>query len=351
MGDGTRRDLSGKIVAITGASAGVGRATVRSFAERGATIGLLARGEDGLKAARREVEAAGGGAIDLPCDVSDADAVEQAADAIERELGPIDIWVNNAMVGVFDEFLDVGPEDFRRVTDVTYLGAVNGTRSALRRMTARDRGTIVQVGSALAFRGIPLQAAYCGAKHAIQGFSESVRTELLHRRSSVRIVQVHLPALNTPQFHWVKTDLERHPQPVPPIYQPEVAARAIVWAATHRRRQLFVGAPTVLTVWAERFVPGLLDRYLGRTGFDSQQTDEDHDPAVPTDLWEPVSGDRGARGRFAGMAHDSSPALWVSRNRRWVAAGVFAAVVTAARGGARVLRLLPSGGSRQPAGR
>ena len=326
MGDGTRRDLSGKIVAITGASAGVGRATVRSFAERGATIGLLARGEDGLKAARREVEAAGGGAIDLPCDVSDADAVEQAADAIERELGPIDIWVNNAMVGVFDEFLDVGPEDFRRVTDVTYLGAVNGTRSALRRMTARDRGTIVQVGSALAFRGIPLQAAYCGAKHAIQGFSESVRTELLHRRSSVRIVQVHLPALNTPQFHWVKTDLERHPQPVPPIYQPEVAARAIVWAATHRRRQLFVGAPTVLTVWAERFVPGLLDRYLGRTGYDGQQATWPIEPDRPDNLYAPVSGDPGAHGEFDDVARSRSLQLWATTHRPLVGAAVAVAL-------------------------
>ena len=325
MADGTRRDLSGKIVAITGASAGVGRATVRSFAERGATIGLLARGEDGLKAARREVEAAGGGAIDLPCDVSDADAVEQAADAIERELGPIDIWVNNAMVGVFDEFLDVGPEDFRRVTDVTYLGAVNGTRSALRRMTARDRGTIVQVGSALAFRGIPLQAAYCGSKHAIQGFSESVRTELLHRRSSVRIVQVHLPALNTPQFHWVKTDLERHPQPVPPIYQPEVAARAIVWAATHRRRQLFVGAPTVLTVWADRFVPGLLDRYLGRTGYGGQQAAWPIEPGRPDNLYAPVAGDQGAHGEFDDVARSRSLQLWATTHRPLVgAAAAFA---------------------------
>jgi NAD(P)-dependent dehydrogenase (short-subunit alcohol dehydrogenase family) len=320
------RDLSGKVVAITGASAGVGRATVRSFAERGATIGLLARGEDGLKAARREVEAAGGGAIDLPCDVSDGDAVERAADAIERELGPIDVWVNNAMVGVFDEFLDVRPEDFRRVTDVTYLGVVNGTRSALRRMTARDRGTIVQVGSALAFRGIPLQAAYCGAKHAIQGYTESVRTELLHRRSSVRIVQVHLPALNTPQFHWVKTDLERHPQPVPPIYQPEVAARAIVWAATHRRRQLFVGAPTVLTVWADRFVPGLLDRYLGRTGYGGQQAAWPIEPGRPDNLYAPVAGDQGAHGEFDDVARSRSLQLWATTHRPLVGAAAAVAL-------------------------
>jgi NAD(P)-dependent dehydrogenase (short-subunit alcohol dehydrogenase family) len=330
-----RRDLSGKVVAITGASAGVGRATVRSFAERGAAIALLARGEDGLKAARREVEAAGGGAIDLPCDVSDADAVEQAVDAIERELGPIDVWVNNAMVGVFDEFLDVPPEDFRRVTDVTYLGVVNGTRSALRRMTARDRGTIVQVGSALAFRGIPLQAAYCGAKHAIQGYTESVRTELLHRRSSVRIVQVHLPALNTPQFHWVKTDLERHPQPVPPIYQPEVAARAIVWAATHRRRQLFVGAPTVLTVWADRLVPGLLDRYLGRTGYDGQQAAWPIEPDRPDNLYAPVAGDPGAHGEFDDVARSRSLQLWATTHRPLMGAAVAVALGGLAAGRSR----------------
>jgi NAD(P)-dependent dehydrogenase (short-subunit alcohol dehydrogenase family) len=313
-------------VVVTGASAGVGRATVRSFADRGAKIGLLARGEDGLKAARREVEAAGGEAIDLACDVADGDAVERAADAIERELGPIDVWVNDAMAGVFDEFLDVPPEDYRRVTEVTYLGCVNGTRSALTRMTARDRGTIVQVGSALAFRGIPLQAAYCGAKHAIQGFTESVRTELLHRRSSVRLVQVHLPALNTPQFHWVKTDLERHPQPVPPIYQPEVAARAIVWAATHRRRQLFVGAPTVLTVWADRLVPGLLDRYLGKTGYDAQQAPWPIEPGRPDNLSAPVAGDAGAHGEFDDVARSGSLQLWFTTHRPLVGAAVAVAV-------------------------
>ena len=307
--------LSGSVVVVTGASAGVGRATVRAFAERGARVGLLARGEDGLKAARREIEAAGGEAIDVPCDVADGDALEQAADAVERELGPIDVWVNDAMVGVFDEFLDVRPEDFRRVTDVTYLGCVNGTRAALRRMIARDRGTIVQVGSALAFRGIPLQAAYCGGKHAIKGFTESVRTELVHRRSAVRVVQVHLPALNTPQFHWVKTDLERHPRPVPPIYQPEVAARAIVWAAEHRRRQVFVGAPTVLTVWAERFVPGLLDRYLGRTGYEAQQAAWPIEPDRPDNLDEPIPGDPGAHGEFDDMARGRSLQLWATTHR------------------------------------
>jgi NAD(P)-dependent dehydrogenase (short-subunit alcohol dehydrogenase family) len=318
--------LQGKVVVITGASAGVGRATVRAFAERGARVGLLARGEDGLKVARREAEAAGTDALDIPCDVADGGAVEAAADAVEQELGPIDVWVNDAMAGVFDEFLDVRPDDFRRVTEVTYLGCVNGTRSALRRMTARDRGTIVQVGSALAFRGIPLQAAYCGAKHAIQGFTESVRSELLHRRSSVRLVQVHLPALNTPQFHWVKTDLRRHPQPVPPIYQPEVAARAIVWAAEHRRRQLFVGAPTVLTVWADRFVPGLLDRYLGRTGYDAQQATWPIEPDRPDNLHGPVAGDHGAHGEFDDVARSRSLQLWATTHRPLLGAGMALAV-------------------------
>jgi len=313
--------LDGMVVVITGASAGVGRATARSFGERHARVGLLARGGDGLKSARREIEAAGGEAIDVQCDVADADAVEAAADAVERELGPIDVWVNNAMVGVFDEFVDVSPDDFRRVTDVTYLGCVNGTRSALRRMMGRDRGAIVQVGSALAYRGIPLQAAYCGAKHAIEGFTESVRTELLHRGSSVRIVQVHLPALNTPQFHWVKTDLTRHPRPVPPIYQPEVAARAIVWAAEHRVRQVSVGSPTVLTVWAEKFVPGLLDRYLARTGYDAQQATWPIEPGRPDNLYEPVAGDHGAHGEFDDVARSRSVQLWMTMHRTALGVG------------------------------
>ena len=212
--------LSEEVIVVTGASAGVGRAVARAFGARGRKVALLARGAEGLNAARREVEAAGGQGLDLQVDVSERDSIEAAAETIETELGPIDVWVNNAMVGVFHEFLDVDPEDFERVTSVIYLGYVNGTRSALKRMVPRDRGTVVQVGSALAFRAIPLQSAYCGAKHAIEGFTESVRCELLHRKSGVRITEVHLPALNTPQFHWVKTSLERHPQPVPPIYQP-----------------------------------------------------------------------------------------------------------------------------------
>ena len=313
--------LEGKVVVITGASAGVGRATARAFAERGATVALLARGVDGLKATRREIEAAGGAAIDLSCDVADADVVEAAARDVEAQLGPIDVWVNDAMVGVLAAFTDVAPADFRRVTEVTYLGAVNGTRSALRRMLPRDRGTIVQVGSALAFRGIPLQAAYCGAKHATEGFTESVRSELLHRRSRVRITQVHLPALNTPQFHWVKTDLPRHPKPMPPIYQPEVAARAIVWAAEHPRRQVLVGASTVLTVWANRFFPDVLDRYLARTGVEAQQAGWPLEADRRDNLYEPVPGEHAARGEFDEGATTASPQLWMTTHRKLILTG------------------------------
>src|SRR5437867_8154503 len=261
------------VVVITGASAGVGRATVRAFARQGADIGLLARGVDGLEAARREVEAAGGRAIAIPTDVADADRVEAAADRIERELGPIDIWVNNAMASVFSPVKETTAEEFKRVTEVTYLGVVYGTLAALKRMLPRDRGCIVQVGSALAYRGIPLQSAYCGAKHAIQGFTESLRCELLHDGRRVRVTMVQLPAINTPQFDWSRSLMARRARPVAPIYQPEVAADAIVWASTHPRREIFVGGSTVATVLSNRVVPGMLDRYLGWTGYESQQTD------------------------------------------------------------------------------
>src|SRR3989441_6996336 len=287
------------VVVITGASAGVGRATVRAFARQGADIGLLARGVDGLEAARREVEAAGGRAIAIPTDVADADRVEAAADRIERELGPIDIWVNNAMVSVFSPVKELTPDEVRRVTEVTYLGVVYGTLAALKRMLPRNRGSIVQVGSALAYRGIPLQAAYCGAKHAIQGFTESLRCELLHDESRVHVTMVQLPAMNTPQFDWVKSRMPREPQPVPPIYQPEIAADAIVWAAAHRRRELSVGAPTAAAIWINKIASAFLDRYLAKTGYDAQQTDQPADPARPHNLWRPVPGDHGAHGRVA----------------------------------------------------
>ncbi|MGI8616099.1 MAG: SDR family oxidoreductase [Actinomycetota bacterium] len=322
--------LKNKVVVITGASAGVGRAAARAFGARGSNVALIARGAEGLKACWSEVEAAGGHALDLQVDVSDRGAVAEAADLVESELGPIDVWVNNAMVSVFSEFVDVDPADFERVTDVIYIGYVNGTRAALQHMLPRDRGTIVQVGSALAFRAIPLQSAYCGAKHAIEGFTESVRCELLHRKSAVRITEVHLPALNTPQFHWVKTDLSRHPQPVPPIYQPEVAARAIVWASEHPRRQLYVGASTLFAVWANRFLPGVLDRYLARTSYDSQQASWSVEAGRRDNMYEPIPGDHGAHGEFDDRAHGRSLQLWASTHRPLVASAAASVVALGA---------------------
>src|SRR5947199_719952 len=287
-----------KVAVITGASAGVGRATVRAFAKAGYDIGLIARGEDGLQAAAREVEEAGRRALVLPLDVSDAAAVEAAAATIEREFGPIDIWVNNAMVSVFSPVKRMRAEEYRRVTEVTYLGYVHGTLVALRRMLPRDRGAIVQVGSALAYRGIPLQSAYCAAKHAIQGFVDSLRCELLHDKSNVRVTMVQLPAMNTPQFSWVKSRLPRKPQPVPPIYQPEVGAEAILFAAHNDRREMYVGYPTVEAIVGDKIAPGFADKYLAKNGYDSQQTDEPVEPDDPDNLWEPVPGDHGAHGRF-----------------------------------------------------
>jgi short-subunit dehydrogenase len=295
----------GQVVVVTGASAGVGRATARRFASQGASVALLARNENRLQAAAREVEHAGGRALVVPADVVDHDAVEQAAARIEDELGPIDVWVNNAMATIFSRFVDISPDEFRRSTEVTYLGFVWGTMAALRRMIPRDTGTIVQVGSALAYRGIPLQAPYCGAKHAIKGFTESVRTELLHDGSNVHIAMVELPAHNTPQFNWGRNRMPKRPQPVPPIYQPEVAAEAILHAATHDTRQLFVGWPTIATRVANALAPGLVDRYLARTGFKSQLTDEP-EHARPDNLFESVDGDYGAHGRFDDQAKDRS---------------------------------------------
>ena len=308
-----------EIVVVTGASAGIGRAVGRLFARRGADIALLARGRDGLEAAAREVEAAGGRAVVVAADVADADAVEAAAGRVEDDLGPIDVWVNNAMTTVFAPVWDVSAAEFRRATEVSYLGTVYGTMAALRRMRPRNRGVIVQVGSALSYRAIPLQSAYCGAKFAARGFTDSVRTELAHERSGVRMTSVHLAGFNTPQFGWCLSRLPNHPQPVPPTYQPEVAAEGIWFAAHHRRREVWVGAPAVATILANRVVPGLLDRYLGRTGFDSQQTDEPVPADRPVDLWEPVPGDAGAHGRFDDRAHPRSAQLWATRHRRTVA--------------------------------
>ena len=320
--------LDGQVVVITGASAGVGRATARAFVRLGASVGLVARGLEGLQATAKEVEAEGGRAAVLNADVADARQVEEAAAQAEEELGPIDVWVNNAMTTVFSPFEQIAPEEFRRVTEVTYLGTVNGTLAALSRMRRRDGGAIVQVGSALAYRSIPLQSAYCGAKHAVKGFTESLRCELLHEGSNVRVTMVHLPALNTPQFHWCRTRLPGHPQPVPPIYQPEVAAEAIVWASQHDRREVLVGAPTVATVWANKLIPGLLDRYLGRTGYRSQQEDRPVEPGRPDNLLEPVPGDFGAHGEFDDRSHGSSPQFWLTTHRGLVtAAGALAAGV------------------------
>jgi NAD(P)-dependent dehydrogenase (short-subunit alcohol dehydrogenase family) len=321
-----------EVVVITGASAGVGRATARAFARLGAHVGLLARGHDGLEGARQDVEAAGGKALVLPTDVADADQVEVAAAAIEEAFGPIDIWVNNAMVSVFSPVKAMTPAEFRRVTEVTYLGTVYGSLAALRRMSPRDRGTIVQVGSALAYRAIPLQAAYCGAKHAIQGFTESLRCELLHDGSRIRLTMVQLPALNTPQFGWVKSRLPRKAQPVPPIFQPEVAADAIVWAAHHDRRELNVGFSTSAVLLANKLIPGLADSYLAWTGYEAQQTDDPTDPNRRHNLWHPVPGDHGARGDFDRRASAHSPQLWANTHRGWLAlAGVgVAGILTAA---------------------
>jgi NAD(P)-dependent dehydrogenase (short-subunit alcohol dehydrogenase family) len=309
-----------EVIVITGASAGVGRATARAFARRGACIGLVARGRDGLECARAEVEEAGGKALVLPADVAEADQVEAAATAVEAQFGPIDIWVNNAMTSVFSPVKQMTADEFRRVTEVTYLGYVYGTQSALRRMLPRDRGTIVQVGSALAYRGIPLQSAYCGAKHAVEGFTESLRCELLHDGSHVRVTMVQMPALNTPQFGWVKSRLPRKAQPVPPIYQPEVAARAIVWAAHHDRRTLNVAISTSIVLLLNKFVPGLGDRYLARTGYESQMTDEPADPNRPDNLWSPLAGDHGAHGTFDRRAHKRSWQFWAVTHRGWLAA-------------------------------
>lgn len=312
-----------EVVVITGASAGVGRATAQAFARQGAHIGLLARGRDGLEGARQDVESAGGRALVLPADVAEADQVEAAAAAMEHEFGPIDIWVNNAMTSVFSPVKEMNAEEFRRVTEVTYLGYVYGTLSALRRMLPRDRGTIVQVGSALAYRAIPLQSAYCGAKHAIQGFTESLRTELMHDGSNVRVTMVQMPALNTPQFRWVKSRLPKEAQPVPPIFQPEVAAEAILWAAHHYRREVYVGWPTVKAILGNKIAPGFADWYLSRTGYQSQQTDEPRDTVRPYNLWEPVPGDHGAHGVFDSRARTWSPQFWATTHRPWLAtAGV-----------------------------
>jgi NAD(P)-dependent dehydrogenase (short-subunit alcohol dehydrogenase family) len=309
-------------VVITGASAGVGRATAREFAKHGARITLVARGRDGLEAARAEVESLGGEALVVEADVAKPEDVEAAARAAEEAFGGIDTWINNAMVSVFSPVHEMLPSDYARVTEVTYLGTVYGTLAALRRMRPRGQGTIVFVGSVLADRGIPLQSAYCGAKHAIDGFYDSLRSELLHDDAGIRTSMVRLPAINTPQFAWVKSRLPRKPQPVPPIFQPEVAARAIYWAAHHDRRAITVGAQASAILWGNKFLPGLGDRYLARTGYDSQQTDEPRDPGQSNNLHSSVPGDAGAHGAFDDRAHDRSVQFALNTHRSLAAATI-----------------------------
>lgn len=324
-----------RVAVITGASAGVGRASARALAQRGWSLGLLARGQKGLDSTLADAKAAGAAAIAVPTDVADAKSVDSAAEAVEHELGPIDVWVNNAMTSVFGPFTEIPLEDMRRVTEVTYLGYVYGTRAALDRMLPRDRGLIVQVGSALAFRGIPLQSAYCAAKHAIRGFDASLRAELLHERSHIRICEVHLPAVNTPQFRWVRSFLEREAQPVPPIYQPELQAEAIAWLLDHPRRSMWVGPSTVAAIVASAIAPNLIDRYLALTGYRSQQTSETRDPTRPDNLYGPVEEDVGAHGPFDHRAHDRSIQPWLSKHRTGLSAAAAVAAMAMAVGARR----------------
>ena len=327
-------------IVITGASAGIARATARLYGERGANVGLIARGQVGLDGAVSDVVQAGGKALAVSADVADYEQVQEAARQVEELFGPIDVWINVAFTSVFAPFAEISADEFRRVTEVSYLGFVYGTMVALGRMKTRDRGTIVQVGSALGERSIPLQSAYCGAKHAINGFTSSLRCELLHENSGVHVTVVQMPAVNTPQFSWVRSKLPNHPQPVPPIYQPDVAARAVIYAADHpRRKQYWVGGSTTATIAGNRIIPALLDRYLARTGYDSQQTGEKVAPGRPDNLWEPVDGpsghDYGPRGIFDNIAHDRSPQLWMSQH-----AGLLTAAAGAILGGAVAARLV-----------
>jgi NAD(P)-dependent dehydrogenase (short-subunit alcohol dehydrogenase family) len=328
-------------IVITGASAGIARATARLYGERGANVGLIARGQAGLDGAVSDVVRAGGKAHAVSADVADYEQVQEAARQVEELFGPIDVWINVAFTSVFAPFAEISADEFRRVTEVSYLGFVYGTMVALDRMKTRGRGTIVQVGSALGERSIPLQSAYCGAKHAINGFTSSLRCELLHENSGIHVTVVQMPAVNTPQFSWVRSKLPNHPQPVPPIYQPEVAARGVVFAADHpHRKQYWVGGSTAATITANRIIPALLDRYLARTGYGSQQTGQKVEPGRPDNLRQPVDGpgghDHGARGIFDDTSHDRSPQLWMSQHARLLTAAVGAAIL----GGAGAVRLV-----------
>ncbi len=324
-----RTDKKAQVVVITGAGAGVGRATAREFARNGCCIGLIARDRGRLEQAAAEVRDLGGQAIVCVADVADPAQVEAAAAAVEAAFGPFDVWVNDAMATIYSPFSEISAEDYKRATEVTYLGAVYGTMAALKRMKQHDHGVIVQVGSALAYRAIPLQSPYCGAKFAIRGFTDALRSELLHDRSKVRVTMVQMPALNTPQFDWGKNHMPRRPQPVPPIFQPETAAKAIFWAAHHKRREVYVGWPSLKAIWANKFIPGLLDRYLARTGYSGQQDDEVADPSRPDNLWKPVSGDFAAHGRFDNRARSGDIELWATLYRGPVIIGLLCATALA----------------------
>jgi NAD(P)-dependent dehydrogenase (short-subunit alcohol dehydrogenase family) len=326
-----------QVVVITGAGAGVGRATARAFARRGARVGLVGRDGARLRQAQEDVHRLGGSAVAYPCDVTDAVRLDAAADAFEASLGPIDVWINNAMATIFAPVHEITPAEFRRATEVTYLGTVHGTMTALRRMRARNRGTIVQVGSALSYRAIPLQAPYCGAKFAIRGFTDALRCELLHQRSRVRLTMVQMPALNTPQFEWARNRMPHRPQPVPPIFQPEVAARAIVWAVDHHRREVYVGMPTLLAIWGNKVAPGLLDRYLARTCYAAQQTREPTAVDHHDNLFAPVPGPYAAHGRFSACARPGGLGIAGSIHRFALAAAVLG-VAAAGVAGARRLK-------------
>jgi len=339
-----------RIVVITGGTAGIGRATVREFARNGYDVAILARGQDGLDATSSEVKDFGRRALAIPTDVADCNAVEEAADRIERDLGPVDVWINNAFAGIFSRFMDVTPEEYERVTQVTYLGQVNGTRAALKRMLRRNRGKIVLVGSALAYRGIPLQSAYCGAKHAIQGFIDSLRSELLHDKSGVTVTMVQLPGVNTPQFDWIRAKLPGKPRPIGKVYQPEVAARAIYFAAHTDRKEVEVGWPAVEAIWGDKVASSLLDHQLAEVGFKGQQDPQPVSPDRKDNLFDPLPGDHGAHGRFDDQAIDTSAELWISEHKKqlgFAAVGVGAAAAAAGVG----FMLATGGGNAQRAKR